>query len=329
MCTSFHRRRIQAVGDRLDTRAKGPEQPAAEGIVGVDHSGFQRLHREQARLGLTIGFHGAVVVEVVATEIGEHRHVEIHTAHAVLVKGVGGDLHRHVGGAGSEKIREHRLQLDGVGRRVGGRLQGAGEAVSEGPHQGTASPVFQCLGEEMRATGLAVGAGDARHHHLFRRPPVEPGSQSAGDTFKTVHGDQGHPDAPRQLPDPPGRPVAAGTGENRAGTGSHRVLDERKAVPAARTGAGKKDVPCLNAATVQRQAGHRQQGRGRTWIGDTLEQMRQRHRRGLCATGHHRSPPATARRISETMPGSSGGTLSSRRAWVRISENTGPATEPP
>ena len=71
----------------------------AECVVDVDHARDQVFAHEQPRLGGAVTFHGAVIVEVVAREIGERGGAKTHRADARLVDRVRGDLHRHAPGA--------------------------------------------------------------------------------------------------------------------------------------------------------------------------------------------------------------------------------------
>ena len=84
-------------------------QLAAEGIVDVDHRRLQPGPREQLRLGRAIGRHVAVVVEVVAGEVGEHADAEVHAVHAALVERVRSDFHRHRARAGIAQLGQQRI----------------------------------------------------------------------------------------------------------------------------------------------------------------------------------------------------------------------------
>ena len=60
-----------------------------------EHGQAQAGAAEQLRLGLGIGRHAAVIVEVIAAEIGEHRGIEGHGRDPVLVQRVRRNLHGH------------------------------------------------------------------------------------------------------------------------------------------------------------------------------------------------------------------------------------------
>ena len=56
----------------------GREQLAAEGIVRLITAAFRPGRSEQPRLGRAVAGHVAVVIQMVAGEVGEHRHVVVH-----------------------------------------------------------------------------------------------------------------------------------------------------------------------------------------------------------------------------------------------------------
>ena len=55
----------------------------------------ERRPAEQPRLGRAVGRHVAVIVEMIAREIGERRGVEAHAGAALLIERVRGDFHGH------------------------------------------------------------------------------------------------------------------------------------------------------------------------------------------------------------------------------------------
>ena len=52
---------------------------------------------EQFRLCGEVVLHGAVVIEMIAGEVGEDSHVKMQTGNSFLVESVGGDLHDGLG----------------------------------------------------------------------------------------------------------------------------------------------------------------------------------------------------------------------------------------
>ena len=84
-------------------------------VVAVDRRGIEARPREQPRLRGAVRIHVAVVVEVVAREVGEHRDVEAHLVDAALV----------------ERVREddERRVADRLGRAEDLGIGGGGEAA--------------------------------------------------------------------------------------------------------------------------------------------------------------------------------------------------------
>ena len=142
------------------------QQPLAPRVVGVVHADVAAI--EQDGLGVAVGLHGAVEVQMVLTEIGEDAHGEAHAVDPVQHQRVGGDLHDHVGAAGVGHLAEQPLQLEGLRRGAlrGERLpadhvlDGADEA-----HLGAGLLLENAL-DEVGGGGLAAGAGNADHGHL-------------------------------------------------------------------------------------------------------------------------------------------------------------------
>ena len=66
-------------------------------VVQVD-AGGGALGKELLLCG-GVFLHGPVEVQVVLTQVGEHRHVEAEPRHPLQSQGMGGDLHHHVGTA--------------------------------------------------------------------------------------------------------------------------------------------------------------------------------------------------------------------------------------
>jgi len=97
----------------------------AESVVDIDHPRHQVVSREQPRLGRAVAVHRAVIVEMIAREIGEHRGVEPHGAHARLVERMRGDFHRHVRGAFAAQLFQSALHRN----RVTGSQRARGEPV--------------------------------------------------------------------------------------------------------------------------------------------------------------------------------------------------------
>ena len=100
-------------------------------VIHVDNGVFQAVPVKQARLDGTVGFHRAVVVEVVACEIGEDCAAEWHAVDARLVKAVAGDFHRGGCCALLTETVEQGLDIDRGGGGVRGFFQCAPKAVAD------------------------------------------------------------------------------------------------------------------------------------------------------------------------------------------------------
>ena len=92
------------------------------GIVGPDHRRAVRLDHlaEQPHLGLEIGLHGAVIVEMVAAEIGEGGGLHRQAFGAILGKAVARRLERGMGDAlrASPAMLDRKVTMSGVVRPV-------------------------------------------------------------------------------------------------------------------------------------------------------------------------------------------------------------------
>ena len=153
--------RLEGTAPALGTEPFG--QAHAPGIIHIHHGGGIRLQQrrlEQLGLGLEIGLHRGVVIEVVLGEVGENRPGELAATDALLVQGMGTHLHRpdlgsRLGGLGQlglEHIRKGRGVLSGDAL--------ARPAVHQSAEQGRrgATTTDQML-DQMGGGGLAVGAG--------------------------------------------------------------------------------------------------------------------------------------------------------------------------
>ena len=106
-------------------------QRHAKIVIGIEYGGFQIRPLEQARFGGGVIVHVAVVIEMVARQVGEYRDIECNPIDAALVESVRGDFHRHTRRTGIVVVRQQMLQADGVGSGVACSHQLAGEAVAE------------------------------------------------------------------------------------------------------------------------------------------------------------------------------------------------------
>ena len=85
-------------------------------VVSIDDADIAL--REQQRLGLGVGLHGLVEVQMVLRQVREDAHPEADALHAVQHQRVGRHLHDRVRAAGVDHPAQELLQLIGVGRGV-------------------------------------------------------------------------------------------------------------------------------------------------------------------------------------------------------------------
>ena len=94
-------------------RARRPRQRLPRGIVGVDHGdAVRRELLDEQRLGREVRLHRAVIVEMIAREVREHRRLEREPFDASLMQRVRRRLHRHGAHAAIVQRAQHALQLD-------------------------------------------------------------------------------------------------------------------------------------------------------------------------------------------------------------------------
>ena len=148
-------------------------------IVGVDHGRARGLRRlgeqlEQPALGEPIALERAVEVQVVLRQIREDRHVERDPVGAREGQRVRRHLHRDAADAAVAHLREHRLEIQRLGRGLVGRQGLVAEHVPDRADdaRGEAARAQQRL-HQVRGRRLAVRPGDADEQELPRRVAVE------------------------------------------------------------------------------------------------------------------------------------------------------------
>ena len=134
-------------------------------IVGIDHGSARRLGPaafEKNALGVEILFHGAVVVEVIAGEIGEDRDVEWDGKHALLRERVRRDFHHGFGRTLADALCQHLVEFERFGRGVRCGQDLSGHVIFDrADQQALATGRAQNRFEQKCAGALPVGAGDA------------------------------------------------------------------------------------------------------------------------------------------------------------------------
>ena len=230
------RRGLLGVGDEAAGGLR--RQPSGPGVVGVDHA--HGTVTEQNGLGVAVGLHGLVEIQVVLSQVGEHTHVVMHPVDPVQGQGVGGDLHDHVGAAGVPHLGEEPLDLEGLRRGAlrGDHLRADHVLVgADQPHLGPGLLLQNGL-EEVGGAGLAVGAGDGCHGHGCGRVAEEVGADHRQAPAGVLHLDIGDGPVRRGL-----------LTDHRGGAGGGRLPDEGVAVH-GKAPHGHKQVAGLCGAGV-------------------------------------------------------------------------------
>ena len=172
-------------------------------------------HRlEQAQLGGAVGIQRAVIIQMIAREIGEARRRKPHAIQPKLVQPVRGRLDRCRGHAGPGQARQRLGQGHRIGRREAGSARAAGgDHAERAEARGLLPGGGQDLPQELGRAGLAVGAGDGDHGPGLRTglQRSQPGQRLAG----FGGGDDGDPG-----------PSGAGRRQDRRRPLRHRVGDE-------------------------------------------------------------------------------------------------------
>ena len=261
--------------------AAGQRRPGR--IVGIHH--LYPVRREQAiqpQLGGEVGFHGAVIVQVIAGKVGEDPRGEAQAVEAALVQAVGAGLHDHTGHPAPQHGGEGRLEVDRSrrGQRARGGFDRASRPIegAQGPDAPGVARVVEQVPHQRRGGGLAVGPGDAHQREAGPRVAVPGAAHHEGGAAAVLHHHAGHGDAVWPLHDHGRRPPRHGVGHEAVPVGlgaAHRDVDH----------AGR------DRATVGGDAreGRRGAGAGREQAG--TPQGRLEGRKGLA----HLTPPTGSR----------------------------------
>ena len=129
-------------------------------VIAINDGVFQCFAFKQARLGGAVGGHVAVIIEMIAREIGEERAVEINAGDAVLIEPDRGHFHCNRIDARALEVAQLRVQPDRVRCRIDERLQAARSITERTDDRAPAAAVPERLREPLTARRLAVGARD-------------------------------------------------------------------------------------------------------------------------------------------------------------------------
>ena len=129
---------------------------------------------KQAGFRFEVGIHCAVIVEMILREVGENADVVGDTVGAVLIEGVGRNLHDDRFRALVTQLREQFLQFVGFGRGVIARNRLAIQFRAERANRADRfSRRPQNRGDHAGRRRFAIRAGDTDHLHRVRRVSEE------------------------------------------------------------------------------------------------------------------------------------------------------------
>ena len=145
--------------------ARGAGQFFRAGIVGVDDGNPRRGIDgaiEEQTLGREILLHRAVIVEVIAGEVGKHGHIEIDACGAALVEAVAGNFRDQFGCSVRDAFGHKFKEIARLGRGVDRGPNLACDVIFDraDQHGLAGGGVQKRFGEKGRCR-FAVGAGDA------------------------------------------------------------------------------------------------------------------------------------------------------------------------
>ena len=261
-----------------------------------------------------------MIVEVIARQVGEAGSEYTDAVGAPLIEALRGNLQCNVLRALINQVTQTALQGEGVGGRVGSRLDGGQHAATDGADVAAGLTARrEGGGDQPGSRGLAVGAGDSEDPRRRRRLAVGAIRQQRKIPIKARDGQGAGRTLHREAV------AAGGIEEHGDGAGRDGGLCMLQPVtdPARQSDEG---VTGTHRATVHRQPAHRQ----RTDAEAIGEQRRQIDEAGGEIGGHgagtHGSGAACTRVAAGTCARSSGGTAIRRSAPERIAENTGADT---
>src|SRR6185437_1973993 len=309
-------------------------KPRAETIIDVDYPHGEARPGEEARLGIGVGSHRAVIIEMIAREIGERRGMEAHTADPILIERVRGNFHAHRLGAERPHRGKAAVNGHGIARGVLRAGERAREAEPDGAHVGRGTAAMaQRLREEPGARRLAVRAGDAGDRQGLRGAAEEAVGYGSDLTGEMRYGGNEHF---MRFADPvAGRPSKCRLHELQGTRGwliKHRTRATRQRFPhelrpmAAVATAREKERAMARRTRVERHVTDLEL-RGRS--GETGRQLGQaRAACWLLDRGRDHCSDAV-RTSTGCSTGSSGATAMRRSARPITFANTGAETSPP
>lgn len=194
-------------------------------VVHIENGGARRTGAaalEQNLLGAEVVIHGAVVVEMIASEIRKHGDVKWNSEDALLFEGVRRDFHHCFGYTVGEPFGKQLIEFERLGRGVRSGEDFSGYVVfNRANERGLASRSVQDRFDDERGRAFSVCAGDTGIGDVLGGTIVEAGAQAGESTT-----------AMRDLR--PGncgtRSFGGGVGDDGYGAGGDGLIDETIAV---------------------------------------------------------------------------------------------------
>ena len=216
-------------------------QLGAEFIVKIDDCRAQAGPGEQLFLGGGIRLHAAVIVEMIAREVGENGDVNTHAVHPAFFNTDRAGFQGAGRRAGTTKLGEIAHQRR---RFRGGETsfdQGIGKTGTERPDDGAG--LWITLGDALADRRLAVGAGNRNQRQPFARMTIDRMGQGAGNWTQILNRQVCC--GQRRIPDK----IATGLPEYSHGTTGNRIGNITTAVGQI-AGIGQKEITGLNLSAI-------------------------------------------------------------------------------
>src|SRR5205823_1525631 len=148
---------------------------------------------EEKSFCLEIALHSAVVIEVVASEVGEDDDVKLESVDPPLIEAVRRDLHRHSPYAAIDERSQHALQLD---RTRCGKSAAAWNDLAVASQQNSQrtdrrarrAAILEKVAHDRCRCRLAVGAGYTEESEYSRRLTISDRCGKRGRPSSFTHG---------------------------------------------------------------------------------------------------------------------------------------------
>ena len=192
---------IDAVRNHFVVLLAERQQALAVLVFDVDDHEPRRLHSQSLKqngLRLEVALHRAVIVEMIARQVGEHRHFERNPENPLLLQSVRRNFQHRLGASDVHRLGEDLVQFESFGRGVGSGKGLVSDAVLDRADQRDLAPRGpQHPAQDERRRGLAVGAGDSGDRQLLGRMAVEVGAEPGQCPPAMRHHRPGNPFARR------------------------------------------------------------------------------------------------------------------------------------